>query len=128
MSPWTDLTLSGASLTEKDGVDPLIHAGYLAELVEAYVPGDTSRKDPRVSALFADLSGFPPTLVQVGSAETLLSDATRLVAALGSADVPVTLEIWPRMIHAWPLWNARLEAGRRALTEAGLFLRRHVRS
>jgi epsilon-lactone hydrolase len=71
------------------------------------------------------LSGFPPTLIQVGSAETLLSDATRFAAAAGSFDVELTLEIWPRMIHAWPLWNARLGDGRRALVRAGEFIRAH---
>ncbi|MGA7427054.1 MAG: alpha/beta hydrolase, partial [Rhodoplanes sp.] len=69
---------------------------------------------------------LPPMLIQVGSAETLLADATRLAGAAGTADVPVTLEIWPHMIHAWPLWNARLEPGRRALASAGAFIRRHL--
>jgi monoterpene epsilon-lactone hydrolase len=69
------------------------------------------------------LGGFPPTLIQVGSAETLLSDATRFAAAAGSFDVDVTLEIWPKMIHAWPLWNARLADGRHALASAGEFIR-----
>jgi epsilon-lactone hydrolase len=86
-----------------------------------------NRKDPRVSPLYADLKGFPPTLIQVGSAETLLADATRFAAMAGAADVVVTLEIWPHMIHAWPLWNAQLEPGRRALASAGAFIRRHTR-
>jgi acetyl esterase/lipase len=52
VSPWTDLTLSGASLAAKDGVDPLIHRGYLSELAAAYVPGSMDRKDPpRFAAL-----------------------------------------------------------------------------
>lgn len=123
VSPWTDLTMSGSTLATKDAVDPLIHKGYLEELAEAYVPGTVDRKDPRISPLFADLHGFPPTLIQVGSAETLLADASRFAAAAGSADVDVTLEIWPHMIHAWPLWNAVLEDGRRALTRAGDFIR-----
>ena len=77
-----------------------------------------------MSALYADLRGLPPTLIQVGSSETLLADSTRLAAAAGAADVPVTLEIWPHMIHAWAMWNARLEPGRRALANAGAFIRR----
>ncbi len=121
-SPWTDLTLSGETLATKDGVDPLLHRPYLEELAQAYVPTGIDRRDPRVSPLFGDLSGLPPLLIQVGSSETLLSDSTRLAAAAGAADVCVTLEIWPRMIHAWPLWNARLEEGRRALAHAGAFI------
>jgi acetyl esterase/lipase len=122
VSPWTDLTMSGATLATKDAVDPIIHKAYLEELAGAYVPPAMSRKDPLLSPLFADLAGFPPMLIQVGSAETLLSDATRLAETAGSADVDVRLEVWPHMIHAWPVWNAALEDGRRALASAGAFV------
>jgi acetyl esterase/lipase len=84
------------------------------------------RRDPRLSPLFADLGGLPPTLIQVGAAETLLADSTRFAAAAGTANVAVTLEVWPDMIHAWPLWNAGLEPGRRALASAGAFMRSHL--
>src|SRR5262245_47610944 len=126
ISPWTDLTMSGSTLATKDAVDPIIHTGYLEELAAAYLPAGMDRKDPRVSPLYADLRRFPPTLVQVGSAETLLEDATRFAAVAGAANVPVTLEIWPNMIHAWHLWNAHLEPGRRALARAGAFIREHL--
>jgi epsilon-lactone hydrolase len=126
-SPWTDLTMSGSTLASKDAVDPLIHKAYLGELADAYLPAGFDRKDPRVSPLYSDLKGFPPMLIQVGSDETLLDDAVRLAAAAGAADVAVTLEIWPHMIHAWPLWNARLDDGRRALASAGAFIRAHLR-
>ena len=129
-SPWTDLTMSGASLEAKDHIDPLIHKAYLEELADAYAPNGSKpfhRKDPLISPLFAELAGFPPVLIQVGSAETLLADASRLAEAAGTADVDVTLQIWPHMIHAWPLWNAKLEDGRRALAEAGQFIRANIR-
>ena len=103
-----------------------MHKGYLYELAEAYLGPAADRKNPFVSPLFANLTGMPPTLVQVGSAETLLNDATRLATAAGEADVPVTLEIWPHMIHAWHLWNAHLESGREALGDAGSFMRKHL--
>ena len=127
ISPWTDLTLSGTTLATKDAIDPIIHKGYLAELAAAYLASGIESRDPRVSPLYADLKGLPPLLIQVGSAETLLADATRFASAAGAADVAVTLEIWPHMIHAWPLWNARVRAGRRALAGAGAFMRRHLR-
>jgi monoterpene epsilon-lactone hydrolase len=123
VSPWIDLTMSGATLASKDTVDPLIHRSYLEELASAYVPGGMDRKDPRISPLYARLEGFPPTLIQVGSAESLLSDATRFAEALGAANVAVALEVWPHMIHAWHLWNAHLKAGRRALAGAGAFIK-----
>ena len=126
VSPWTDLTLSGSTLASKDAIDPLIHKPYLKELADAYLPAEMDRSSPRVSPLFADLRRLPPTLIQVGSAETLLADATRFAEAAGAADVPVTLQVWPQMIHAWALWNAKLEAGRQALADAGAFIRRHL--
>ena len=126
ISPWTDLTMSGSTHVSKAAVDPLIHKEYLNELADAYLPAETDRKDPRVSPLYADLKNLPPMLIQIGSEETLLDDATRLAARAGAADVAVTLEIWPQMIHAWPLWNAHLEDGRRALACAGSFIRGHL--
>jgi epsilon-lactone hydrolase len=124
VSPWTDLAMTGPTLVTREKTDPIINRAYLQELAAAYLAGRTNARDPRVSPLYADLSGFPPTLIQVGSAETLLDDATRLAAALGAADVRVSLEIWPHMIHAWHLWNAHLEEGRRAIASAGVFMRR----
>lgn len=125
-SPWTDLTMSGASLETKAAADPLIHKAYLEELADAYSPGPLGRNNPLISPLFADLHGFPPTLIQVGSDETLLDDAVRFARALGLADVNVTLQVWPHMIHAWPMWNAKLEAGRQALAEFGTFAQRRM--
>ena len=113
-------------MVSKDAVDPLIHKAYLEELADAYVPKGLDRKDPRVSPLYANLHNLPPMLIQVGSAETLLDDAVRFAGARGEADVSVTLEIWPHMIHAWPVWNAKLEPGRLALASAGAFIRRRL--
>jgi epsilon-lactone hydrolase len=126
LSPWVDLTMSGPSLVSKSAVDPLIQKGYLEQLAEAFAPAGMDRKDPRLSPLYADLKGLPPTLIQIGSAETLLDDAIRFAAAAGEADVSTALEIWPHMIHAWPLWNAHLEPCRRALAHAGAFFREHL--
>lgn len=122
ISPWVDLELTGASVETKADVDPLIHRAYLEELAAAYLGGRDPR-DPLVSPLGADLTGLPPVRIDVGSAETLLDDSVRLAGRLGATDVSATLEIWPGMIHAFPLWAARLPDGRAALNRAGAFLR-----
>jgi acetyl esterase/lipase len=80
------------------------------------------------SPLHADLSGLPPILIQVGSAETLLDDAMRLARAAGAAGVRVNLEVWPDMIHAWHLFYQQLAAGRRALRSVGAFVRSNLTS
>ena len=56
ISPWTDLTMSGSTVSTKDAVDPLIHEQYLNELADAYLPAGIDRKDPRVSPLYAAIS------------------------------------------------------------------------
>ncbi|MGU3646243.1 alpha/beta hydrolase [Microbacterium sp. C23T] len=126
VSPWTDLTMSGASVDENAAIDPLLHRSYLEELAAAYVPPGVARDDPRVSPLFADLTGLPPTLVQVGADETLLDDSLRLVRAAARAEADVRLHVLPHMIHAFPLWNAVLPAARAALAEFGDFARQHL--
>ena len=119
VSPWTDLTMSGATLATRDAVDPLIHKAYLRGAGRRLCAGRHRPAGPARLALHADLEGLPPTLIQVGSAETLLDDAVRFAAAAGSAACSTTLEIWPDMIHAWPLWNARLtQAAARSATPA----------
>ncbi len=121
ISPWVDLAMTGPSFVTKAAVDPIIQKGYLSELATAYL-GVTSARDPLVSPLYADLRGLPPIFIQVGSAETLLDDSVRLAGALGEADVAVQLEIYPDMIHVWPLFFGSVAAGRRALAAAGRFM------
>ncbi len=121
ISPWVDLAMTGASMTEKAAVDPMISEPYLRELATAYVAGANPRT-PLASPLYADLHGLPPIFIQVGSAETLVDDAVRLAGAAANADVAVTLEVYPDMIHVWPLFFGDLSAGRRALAAAGRFI------
>ena len=124
VSPWTDLTMSGRASPARALSIRSFTRNISTNSPTPICPQRMDRKDSRVSPLYADLARLPPTLIQVGSAETLLDNSTRFAAAAGAADVSVTLEIWPHMIHAWPMWNARLEPGRRALASAGAFIRR----
>ena len=121
-SPWVDLEMTGATMTSKAAVDPLIQKPYLIETAAAYLRG-TDPRSPLVSPIHADLHGLPRMLIQVGSAETLLSDSIRLAAVSGEADVDVTLQVWPGMIHAWHLFYPQLAEGRRALAAVGAFIR-----
>jgi acetyl esterase/lipase len=91
-------------------------------LAAAYLNG-ADPLNPLASPLHADLHGLPPMLIQVGSAETLLDDAVRLAGVAGAADVRVTLDVWPDMIHAWHLFYQQVAAGRRALADVGAFVR-----
>ncbi|MBN8898718.1 MAG: alpha/beta hydrolase, partial [Rhodospirillales bacterium] len=121
-SPWVDLENAGATMVTKEAVDPLISKAYLDELAGLYLHGAAARTS-LASPIHADLHGLPPMLIQVGSAETLLDDALRLAGVAAAADVRVTLQVWPEMIHAWHLFHPQLEDGRRALAEVGAFVR-----
>ncbi|HEY1147389.1 MAG TPA: alpha/beta hydrolase [Pseudoduganella sp.] len=124
MSPWADMTMSGASLHGKAGVDPVVTPAALAFYASQYLHGANPR-DPYVSPVFADLRGLAPLLIHVGSEEVLLDDSLRLAAAAGTAKVEVTLKVWPHMIHKWHIWHSRLPAAAAALKAAGGFIREH---
>lgn len=102
MSPWTDLTSSGESMEEKKDVDPVLNAAYLNRMIDAYAK-DADLKDPYVSPLFGDLKGFPPTYVQVGSNEILLSDSVRLEKQLSAAGVVNRLDVFDGMWHVFQM-------------------------
>ena len=124
ISPWSDLTAGGATMETKADVDPMIQKPYLLELAQAFA-GGRDFADPLISPQHADLAGLPPLLIQVGSDETLLDDAVELAGRAGAARVPVTLEVWPDMIHAFPMFFPRVAASRQATAGAGAFMRRH---
>jgi monoterpene epsilon-lactone hydrolase len=121
ISPWVDMEARGDSFATKAAVDPMISRDYILELAGWYL-GGTSPRTPLAAPINADLSGLPPLLIQVGSAETLFDDAIAIAARAGAAEVRVTLEVWPNMIHAWPLFFQQLSDGRRAIAAAGAFI------
>jgi monoterpene epsilon-lactone hydrolase len=100
MSPWADLTLSGESIAEKASVDPALTPDGLKRRATDYASAGTPA-DGLISPIFADLTGLAPLLVQAGSHEILLSDATRLAARAAAADMAVRLEVTPGVPHVF---------------------------
>ena len=125
MSPWADLTLSGESISAKAAVDPALTPEGLGRRAVDYV-ADGDRTADLVSPIFGDLTELPPLLIQAGSHEILLDDATRLAARAAAADVAVTLEVTPGVPHVFQGFAAMLDEGDAALTSAGEFLRAHL--
>jgi acetyl esterase/lipase len=66
-------------------------------------------------------------MIQVGSHEVVLDDATRLATRLAAADVGVRLDVWASMPHVWHLYAEMLGEGRQALEQAADFLRERIR-
>jgi monoterpene epsilon-lactone hydrolase len=124
MSPTVDLTSSGASMTERVDQDPFSTPALLRQLATDYLAG-ADPKTPLASPLFASLSGLPPLLIQVGTADLLLSDAERLAAAATRAGVDVILEIGAGLPHVYQLMLGTPEAAE-ATERIGKFLHAQV--
>jgi epsilon-lactone hydrolase len=124
-SPWVDLTLSGASMQSKAAVDPSVTSKGLRRRVRDYA-GAGDPADGRISPLLADLTGLAPLLIQAGSHEVLLDDATRLAAGAAAADVAVRLEVTPGVPHVFQAFAGLLDEADAALVRAGDFLCAHL--
>jgi epsilon-lactone hydrolase len=125
MSPTVDLTSSGASMTERADQDPFSTPALLRQLAADYLAG-ADPETPLASPLFASLSGLPPLLIQVGTADLLLSDSERLAAAAADAGVDVTLDIGEGLPHVYPIMLGTPEAAQ-ATEQTAKFLRARVR-
>ena len=123
-SPWADLTVSGASATGKAALDPALTPEALRTRARDYL-GDRDPATPLASPIFADLTGLPPLLVQVGSHEILLDDAIRLAARAAVCDVPVDLQVWPEVPHVFQSFAAILDDADHALNAAAAFINRN---
>ena len=124
-SGWTDLAHTGESFETKAEDDPLLDRDMLEGMAAAYL-GDRSRTTPLASPYYADLSGLPPLLVQVGTAEVLLDDSLRLADKAKAAGVDVTLEVWDDMPHVWQAFVSFLPEARQSLDSCGDFVRKHT--
>jgi epsilon-lactone hydrolase len=122
ISPWVDLTCSGATYATKAAVDPIVTRQSTTAMAQAYA-GAHDPKAPLLSPLYADLRGLPPLLVQVGSDEVLLDDALGLGERARAAGVDVTVEEWPAMIHVWHWFLPMLAEAERAIGVIGEFVR-----
>jgi epsilon-lactone hydrolase len=124
ISPWVNLTNASPAYEAKGATDFIITQQGIDEFADGYL-GAGDRRNPKASPLFADLSGLPPMLIQVGSEEVLMSDSIQLAERAGFALVDVTLRIWPDMIHIWPFF-AMLGGGGRAIAESTAWIKARV--
>ncbi len=102
MSPWTDLTSSGQTHQTRAELDPVLDAPYLERMIENYARGQ-DLKNPLISPLFGNFTGFPPTYIQAGDNEILLSDATMLHEKMIEENVSVKLDVFKGMWHVFQM-------------------------
>jgi acetyl esterase/lipase len=125
-SPWTDLAATGETLVTNDRSDVMFYGRGIAPAARYYL-GDAAPDTPLASPLYGDLQGLPPLLIQASDSEVLLDDSRRLAEKAARAGVPVEVKTWRKTPHAWQLFSPFLPEARAALSEAGGFIRRHLR-
>jgi acetyl esterase/lipase len=125
ISPWTDLAVTGASADFAD--DPIVSGTALRMMADVYLAG-AEATSPTASPLYADLRGLPPLLVQVGTRESLLDDARRVVTRAREHGVDVTLHEFEGVVHMWVVIGPEIPESQDAFAEAGAFIRAHVRN
>ena len=123
LSPWTDLSQSGKTMVTNTDIDPVISKKYLDRMAKLYL-SKTSNMSPLASPLYGDLSGLPPILVQVGSAETMLDDSKRFVKRAKEAKVDIQIEVWKNMFHGWHSNAHILKNAEEAIKSIGVFCRK----
>lgn len=127
MSPWTDLTLEGASLQSRAEDDPLITKAMLAATAAAYLRTHDAR-DPLASPLRGTLAGLPPIQLHVGTREVLLDDTLRYLLRAREAGVDATAHVWEGMPHVFQSSVGALDAADRSLTLLAGFVTERLRS
>ena len=121
ISPWTDLTSSGDSIKTHAAMDPILNADHTAHIADWYADGADVTL-PLISPLFADLVGLSPLFVQVGGAEILLDDSTRLAQAARDQGLDAELEVWDDMFHVWHYYADWIPEGRDAIGNIAEFM------
>ena len=125
MSAWTDLTASGPSYAERAEIDPLNQRPALLAMARGYL-GGANPHTPAASPLFADPTGLPPLLMQVGGREIVHSDTILFAEQARAAGVAVEFQEWADMVHVFQQFPAELPQAGEALADAARFLRRHL--
>jgi epsilon-lactone hydrolase len=121
ISPWTDLEGTGESVRTRAARDVMVTQDNLQSSAKQYY-GTNDPKDPLVSPVHANYRGLPPMLIQVGDAEILLDDATRVAKSAKAAGVEVDLEVWDEMPHVWHVFAKYLPEGQQAIDKIGKFV------
>jgi epsilon-lactone hydrolase len=125
MSPYADLTLTGATMDTKSDVDPVLSRELLQPRVTDYTAGHNPALS-LISPVFADLSGLPPLIIQAGTHEVLLDDAVRLAQKAAADNVAVTLDLTPGVPHVFQNFYPILDEAADALDRAGQLLTAHL--
>ncbi|MFV3333282.1 alpha/beta hydrolase [Pseudomonas sp. NY15437] len=123
-SPVTDL--SNEHLHAPAAGDPLITRAWMDSAMAMFCPPGLPRADAQLSPLYADLSGLPPLLIQVGEDEVLRNDSLRFADAARRHGNTVHLQRFPGCWHVFQAHAGLLDVADRALQDVARFVASHV--
>jgi monoterpene epsilon-lactone hydrolase len=150
ISPVLDLSAKSPSIFTMDGIDPVINKKALKGLPLIYLFGreimamkqSKSKipsvlfkilmnlrrliRHPYVSPLYADLSGLPPVLINVGAVELLRDEAVMFVEKAKKQGVDATVKVWPDMIHVFIAFWGHIPEAEECCREMASFIRQHA--
>jgi acetyl esterase/lipase len=106
ISGWFDMALTGASYETNRKKDPAFAREAVDWLVTNFI-GDRDRLDPEVSALYADLSGFPPVFLQAGADEALVDESRMFAERARQAGIETRLDVFDGMLHSFQMMAGR---------------------
>lgn len=127
LSPGADLTMRGDTVATVGPYDPILKTQDFTTYLEAYAAG-TDVRNPYISPLFGDYSkAFPPTLIQAGTRELLLSEAVREYQAIRGGGHEAVLDLYEGMPHVFPALLANTPESDTAISRAAVFFGQHLR-
>jgi len=125
VSAWLDLTIEASAYERNEERDKVFGRDNALASAERYLQGIDPR-DELASPALAQLEGFPPTLVLVGSEEVLLDDSLRFVHSASLSGVTCELHAFGGMQHVWPLLQPALPQSLQALQVMSGFIQRRL--
>ena len=121
ISPWTDISGSGESNTTRAKDDPMLPAFRMKKVSKLYANG-LDLKDPRVSPLYADTTGFPPVLFHVGTREIVFSDSVNMHQRIIKAGGQSEIRIWENAPHVFQAFAGFVPQSTQSLKEISQFM------
>ncbi len=122
LSPWADLVCEAETMQTRAKADPLVGQDWLKACAEAYAPG-VDKADPQLSPVLGDFRGLPPMAILVGDAEVLLDDSLEVAKKARAAGVRVDCEVFPEMVHIWPVLFPFIPEGAQAIEKVAAFIK-----
>ena len=103
--------------------DPIVTPDARIATLGAYVPMLANQEDPYISPINAkSLKDLPPALLITDQDDPAWDEGGAYAKSLQQAHVPVTLSVYPKMIHGFFQMAGALDAGKKCIDEVGAAL------